>query len=72
MVFSFPLFIGFCLYIVYCTLRQMRIQALKTELQRVWNENHSEDPANILSNEDQASNRDGEGFELGIMPEALP
>ena len=50
----------------------MRIQALKTELQRVWNENHSEDPTNVLLGEDQASNRNDDEFELDIMPEALP
>ena len=50
----------------------MRIQAMKTELQRVWNENHSEDPANIHSNEDQPSNRNDDEIELDVMPEALP
>ena len=50
----------------------MRIQALKQELQRVWNENHTEDPTNVPLNEERASDRNDEELELGIMPEALP
>ena len=69
---GFPFFIGLCLYIVYCLLRQMRIQALKQELQRVWNENHTEDPNDVPLNEERASNRNDEELELGSMPEALP
>lgn len=49
----------------------LRIWASTQELRRIWNENHTEDPANVPANEDQASNDDDKGIESGMLPEAL-
>ena len=50
----------------YCSFRSCEYGR-----RRIWNENHTEDPANVPTNEDQASNDDDEGVKSGVLPEAM-